>query len=270
MSFEGPDRRAADRGRRASDLTARQQTKIAQALTTFSEATEEPFEETSALEQLIEACRTLNSAFEFGVVVRDKGQGLRVIAASSEAVKLIDERQLEDGDGPVISALDLATGMLEVNDEDADGRWPRYGPFMRSIGFKSVCVVPLRTKLEVVGALNVYCRERHTFLESRMEWFSTLAAGAASAIGNSRSSAELLTLTQQLQTALDSRIIIEQSKGIIAAKLGVDISEAFELLRGYSRSEGRSIHKVAEDIISNRISVFDLKKPKKARTRPSA
>jgi GAF domain-containing protein len=204
-------------------------------------------------------------ACEFSVVLRSNKRDLYVIAASSEAARLIDERQLEDGQGPLLAALELADGVLALENDKTDAQWPRFGSLMRSIGFGSVCVIPLRTESGAVGVLNAYCREGRAIPEGRMDWICTLAGGAAQAVGNNRSGAELKSLTQQLQFALSSRILIEQAKGQISAKTDSSVDEAFELLRSYSRGHNRSIHEVAEDVIANRISMSDLRTPRVGR-----
>ncbi len=113
---------------------------------------------------------------------------------------------------------------------------------MRSIGFHSVYAIPLRAQTETVGVLNVYCRDEDGIPPGPMEWICGLANGAAQALGNRRSIAELQELTGQLQFALNSRILIEQAKGMIAAKMGITVDEAFDVLRNYCRNCGNTIH----------------------------
>lgn len=255
----GPDRRQADNGRRAEDLNSAQQTTIADALVGFGEPAEKESEETSALLLLVDGCRALTGSCEFSVALRDQEGALHVVAASSEAVRLIDERQLEDAEGPLITALEGGHQVLEVDAQDPDERWPRFGSLVRAIGFQHLYAIPLCAKSEVVGVLDVFDRGGHQIPRGRMDWLRTLATGAANSIIAGRSARQLSELATQLQQALDSRILIEQSKGVIATSLEISIDAAFELLRGHSRNHGRPIREVARDVISGAIPARTLR-----------
>jgi hypothetical protein len=109
--------------------------------------------------------------------------------------------------------------------------------------------VPMRGNGEAVGSLDLYRRTADPLPVHEAEMARTLASVAAGLIWRVRAHERDRTLVDQLQRALDSRIVIEQAKGILSAKLGVTVDEAFEVLRRDARGRGARIHQVATAVV---------------------
>ena len=257
VPHDGRERRTDKGGRRASDLAAEQQASIAAAVLAFGDL-DAGVEEISPLLLLIDCCRALVSDAEYGVLLREEDTGPRVIAVSSEAVRALDEHQIQHANGPSIEVLDDGIQVLEVRFTESDEPWVHFTRLVRALGFTRLYVIPLRPRGQVIGTVNVYVHGPEDVPSVKMAGIQTLAQGAAASLDNRRSHAQLNELARQLQHALDSRVLIEQAKGVIATKLAVTIEVAFEFLRSYSRSHNRSIREVAAEVISNQLTAEEL------------
>jgi transcriptional regulator with GAF, ATPase, and Fis domain len=251
VPYDGPERRSQQGGRRSTDLAPQQQAAIAAALLNFGDlVADEP--EGIALLDLIDCCQLLVPSCECSVMVRELDGGLRILAASSEAVRSADDQQIQEGNGPSIESLSYGNSVLEVKFTEPEELWQWFLPLVLVHGFTRLYAIPLRSPTKVIGVLNVYARKEEGAPSAKLAWVRTLARAVALSLDNRRS------LARQLQQALDSRVLIEQAKGVLATKLAVTIEVAFEFLRSYSRSHNRSIREVAAEVISNQLTAEEL------------
>ena len=260
-----PERRVNPGGRRADDLNPAQQAAIADAVRTFGDIVSAQSEETAALLQLIESCRLLLSEAEYSIIMRENGGAARVLAASSPEVRAVDELQVTTGLGPSIDAFEHGGQVSKVTLADPPETWRHFANLVGALDFKRLYAVPLRPRSEVIGILTVYARAARDTSSSKMAWIRTLATGAAASLDNRRSNAQLNELARQLQGALDSRVLVEQAKGMIGAQLGVTVDAAFEVLRSYSRSHNYRVQQVAADLLDKRVMIDQLTAPKPKR-----
>ena len=129
---------------------------------------------------------------------------------------------------------------------------PRFSREFAEAGFSSVIAVPLRVNGRVFGGLNLCGTGEHAAPDSTARIAQAMAKVVAIAIENDRISRERLTLIQQLETALESRVAIEQAKGILAKHLDIGLNDAFGLLRQRARSSRRLLKEVATEVIETR------------------
>ena len=118
--------------------------------------------------------------------------------------------------------------------------------------------VPMRANNEAVGSLDLYRRTAHPMSVHQAEIARTLASVATGLVWRVRAHERDRALADQLQRALDSRIVIEQAKGVLSAQLGVTVDDAFEVLRSATRSRGVRIHQLATAVVERSI---DLRRP---------
>jgi GAF domain-containing protein len=189
-----------------------------------------------------------------GVSLAEPDGSLRFVTATDDAASRIEDHQVRSRQGPCHEAYRTAQQVL-VGDLDSEGRWPDYVEVARKVGFESVAGLPLRVEDRAVGALNVYHTEPHDWPPDDVTTAQILADMAAGYILNVRELEETRRLADQLQSALDSRIVIEQAKGIIAARSDVDINDAFQTLRTYARTRRRRIHDVARHVIEGKLEL---------------
>ena len=133
-------------------------------------------------------------------------------------------------------------------------RWPSFAAVALAAGFGSVHALPLRLRGTVIGALNLFHVEAGQMPRADVEAAQALADVATIAIFQHRASLEAQVLNQQLQHALDSRIVIEQAKGMVAERAGLNMDQAFTALRTYARNHNRRLADVAEAIIGGSLA----------------
>ena len=179
-----------------------------------------------------------------------KGHRPYTAAATSEQVKAIDEREYAVDEGPCISAME--TGELQVLDDVAtEERWPKFTQVCREEGLASSLGAPLCVGDEPYGAMNVYAITPHAFKEEHREALQLLADQAGVALANTRTYSECSDKIRQLQEALETRVIIEQAKGVLMATERCDPDTAFETLKTRSQRTNRKLRVVAEEVVAS-------------------
>jgi GAF domain-containing protein len=138
--------------------------------------------------------------------------------------------------------------------ERAGTAWPRFAPVARQAGFRSVNAFPLRLRDRILGALNLFDAEPRRLDQADVVAAQALADIATIGLLQYRTITDAHALARHLSAALESRIAIEQAKGVIAERLNVGMDEAFERLRRYARSRRRRLSEVAEEVVAGTLS----------------
>ncbi|MGO8887978.1 MAG: GAF and ANTAR domain-containing protein [Streptosporangiaceae bacterium] len=187
-----------------------------------------------------------------GVMLVDGRGGLRLIASSEERMRLLELFELQGAQGPCLDAF--SSGMpVQASAADSRVRWPEFASQASEVGFQRMCAVPLRVRSDVIGAMNLFRGGDEPFTESEMEIAQAMAEMAAIALIQERALREHHLLAEQLQAALNSRVVIEQAKGMLAEYLNITVGDAFELLRQYARSHNRKLSAVSVDAVERKI-----------------
>lgn len=187
-----------------------------------------------------------------GVMLEVEGGDLRFVAASDDIVRYIEVLQIELGEGPCLASY--RTGEINIiPDLAVDDEFPAFSPRALKAGMGAVLSFPLVINGDCVGALNLYAASPSAASEVVTDAGRLLADVATAYIINSRTLAESHTLTEQLQRALDSRVVIEQAKGKLSEQLEIPVSAAFETLRRYARSNGRKLRDVAAEVVAGQL-----------------
>jgi GAF domain-containing protein len=150
--------------------------------------------------------------------------------------------------------------------DDAMTRWPRFAAYARDVGIHSVAALPMRLRTEVIGALNLFSTNPEPLGTDDEMVAQALADIATIGILHERAFHDGRIVTAQLEAALDSRIVIEQAKGIVAERAHVGIDDAFTMLRGYARSHNRLLSQTAHEIISGDLAIDALAAPPRSKT----
>ncbi|WP_405867638.1 GAF and ANTAR domain-containing protein [Streptomyces sp. NBC_01515] len=201
------------------------------------------------LRLLTDRCVGLLGASAAGVLLADRDGELRVMAASDEQVRLLELFQLQNDEGPCLECYQTGTPVLVTDLTREVERWPRFATAAHRSGFGAVQALPMRLRDEVVGALNLFRAEPGPFDPAATLIAQALADVATISLLQQRSSVRSTILNEQLQTALNSRILIEQAKGKLAERQNIDMEQAFTTLRGYARSHNRRLSDVARAFI---------------------
>jgi GAF domain-containing protein len=183
-----------------------------------------------------------------GLLLADPRGELRVVAASSEAARLLELFQLQSDQGPCLDCF-RSGQPVACTDLSADQRWPRFTQQAGQAGFAAVQALPMRLRDQVIGALNLFRGTVGAFDPEVVHVGQALADVATISLLHDRSMRRTDTLNEQLQTALNSRVIIEQAKGKLAERLGVDVTQAFALLRDQARNRNQRLSDLARAFV---------------------
>lgn len=193
-----------------------------------------------------------------GLLLADPHGRLQFMAASDERTELLELFQVQGQEGPCLDCFNSGVAVTNGDLADAASRWPSFAPRAVESGFRSVHALPLRLRNDTIGALNLFGAEPGELGPEDSRVIQALADVATIGLLQERAIHRGEVLTEQLQGALNSRVIIEQAKGAIAQIHGVGVDAAFELLRTHARGRHLRLGDVARAVVSDPASVPDL------------
>ena len=229
---------------------------IARTFVQLSDSLVDDFDVADFLHTLASGCAELLGAAETGVVLSDALGHLQVMASSSERARHLDLFELQNQEGPCLDACRSGEAVLNADIDDG-GRWPAFSARARAVGFRSSHAVPLRLRDQVIGALNVFRTEAGALSETDALLAQALADVATIAIIQDRALHGTKVLAEQLQSALNSRVTIEQAKGVLAERHRIDTDQAFRILRSNARNRNRRLGELAREVVLGEAD-FDL------------
>lgn len=188
------------------------------------------------------------SADMAGLTLIDAKGGATTAVFTDDAAPEIDQAQYDSDRGPCLEASRIRQ-IFRVDDMASEDRWPEFAAAALSHGVQSSVSLPLIVGEQGLGALNVYARASDRFNASSEAIGLTFAAQAAIAVANGVAYWEKATLAEQLATAMESRAVIEQAKGIIMATTKCSPDEAFNVLREQSQAQNEKLRDIAARIV---------------------
>jgi GAF domain-containing protein len=228
---------------------------IVDAFATLADSLVAGFDVIELLQTLVETCRRVLDVEEAGILLADDLGDLEVVASTSEASTLVETMQLDARSGPCWTCFTTAEPVL-LPDVDVDaGRWPEFVVVAREQGFRSVHAVPLRLRGTVIGTLNLLGSVVGVLGERDVRVAQALADVATIGILQERALRESSLVQQQLQGALDTRVVIEQAKGVVAHVRGVSTDEAFVLIRRHARDNRLKLADVAQQLVARELTL---------------
>lgn len=213
------------------------------------------------LRLLTDRCVELLRVNAAGVLLAGPGGELRVMAASDEQVRLLELFQLQNDEGPCLECFHHGVPVTVPDLDSQARRWPRFVAEARRNGFAAVQALPMRLRNEAVGALNLFRVTAGPFDPVGGPIAQALADVATISLLQQRSTLRTGVLNDQLQTALNSRVVIEQAKGKLAERLDTDMEQAFSALRGYAREHNQRLSELARAFVEGTESLSDLAVP---------
>jgi hypothetical protein len=195
---------------------------------------------------------------EIAVLTSHEPDRLEVAAASSRHAHDLASLDARDASGPATDAFRSGKGTDNHRFSAGTESWPRFAAQAEAAGFDLVTSLVIRRHDQVIGAISVLRTGTHPMSAADIGVAQAVAEAAAVGILLQRALRRTSLIAQQLQDALDSRVIIEQAKGALAARLGIAPDEAFELLRHYARRQNRRLADVADNTIHGTLSPGDL------------
>jgi GAF domain-containing protein len=204
------------------------------------------------LHMLTERCVELLDVDAAGLLLADSHGTLQLVAASTERARVVELFQIQNDEGPCLDSYRSGLPIIvpDVTAEPAAERWPRFASAAGEMGFAAVHAIPMRLRDQVIGTLNLFGTAPDGLDPAVARAARALVDVATIGILQERATREQELVAGQLQVALNSRVIIEQAKGILAERMRVSPDQAFVVLRAYSRSNNYPLTQLAADVIS--------------------
>ncbi len=207
---------------------------------------------------LASRCVELLDATEVGLILADQRGNLRVVGSSSERMHVLELFELQNEEGPCLDCLRNGEQVVNEPLEEADARWPRFAPEARRVGYRTAHALPMRLRGHVIGALNAFSSNGRRLSPAELRIGQAMADVATIGMLQQQAVNQARQLAEQLQTALNTRVAIEQAKGVLAERLGIDVDEGFAILRTHARSNNRRLSDVAAEVVDGRLPVDRL------------
>ena len=207
------------------------------------------------LHALVEASVDLLDAAAAGLLLADPHGDLQVLASTSERSQLVEILQLQAGAGPCVECYQTGTLVVVEDIRALKGQWPEFQAAALSQGFRSVHAVPMRVQGRTIGAMGLFGEHPGALTMEDVAIGQALADVATISILQERTIRESTVVNEQLQRALNSRVLIEQAKGVVAYTAGVDMEEAFGRLRTFARANNQSLHDTAARVIDRTLTL---------------
>lgn len=214
------------------------------------------FDVVELLQTVVDAAVELLDIDAAALLLSDQRGDLRGIAASDEPARLLDLIELEADDGPCIDSFRNGEQVTNVSPEDADRRWPRYMPAARSFGYVQAHALPLRLRGNIIGAMNLLSAQGRDLAPDDVIVGQALCDSATICILQDRAAHAQEVIAEQLQGALNSRILVEQAKGMLAERSSIDTEAAFRAMRQHARGTNQPLRAVAQGVIDG--AILDL------------
>jgi transcriptional regulator with GAF, ATPase, and Fis domain len=227
---------------------------VLRALVEVADTFVDDYDVVDFLHGLAVRCVTLLDVDEAGVMLMDANSTLRYVASSSEQMRLVELLELQHEEGPCLDAWRAGQMTMSTRAEDAAKRWPTFGTHARDAGLESLAGVPMRLRLNQIGALNLFSRRPGGLSDDDRHIAQAMADIATIGILQERAIHDGHVVSTQLQSALESRIAIEQAKGILAEHASISVDDSFILLRTYSRANNGKLTETAHNVVSGALS----------------
>lgn len=231
-----------------AQLAARQGVATA-AFVELVNALVDDFDVIDVLTVLTARCVELLSTAAAGILLADNYGTLRVMGASNEAAHLLELLQIQNDEGPCMDCYQTGQ-VISIGALRGPSPWPRFAEASVAHGYLSVCAIPMRIKDYTMGCLNLFLGGPAVMDPADIALARGLADVATIAISQNRLTEDAAVREAQLRHALESRTVIEQAKGMVAAQRGVDMDHAFSWLRSHARSNNLRLTDVARDVIA--------------------
>lgn len=233
---------------------------LADAFVGLADTLVDDYDVIDVLDRLVGYSVSLLAADAAGIMLADLNGRLRVVASSNEESNWTELMQLQADEGPCIDCVRSGRPVTVTDLHDADDRWPRFTAALRdrdrnSNGFdryRSVHALPLRLRGEPIGAMNLFHCDPGPLPAADLSLGQALADIATIGILQERAIRDGEVLTEQLQHALNIRVIIEQAKGVLAQLGNIPMDSAFERLRRHARNHNARLGEIAGQVVADR------------------
>jgi transcriptional regulator with GAF, ATPase, and Fis domain len=226
---------------------------LAQVFVDLASALVGPYAVTDVAQRLVDGCVELLDVWAAGLLLSDPGSTPKLLAASTHEAALLELVQVRSGEGPCLAAMERDDVVVIDDLSTVEDDWPEWVAAARGLGINQAYGIPLQRAGRTVGALNLFRTTGGALLAEDLTVARAMADVATVGILQHRALDHAASVTAQLQRALDSRVIIEQAKGLLAERAGITVGEAFGRLRQHARSTSQSLGEVARALVEDGI-----------------
>jgi GAF domain-containing protein len=237
---------------------------LARTLIELADTLVDDFDVVELLTLLTDRCVEVLEVETAGLMLVAPEGDLRVMASSSEAMRVLELFEIQSQEGPCLDCY--RTGDQVVNQDlgAVNGRWPRFAAEALDAGFHSVHALPMRLRGTLIGALNLFRVDAGQMSEADLDMAQAFADIATIAILQHRAASEAQAINNQLNSALHSRVVIEQAKGMISERLDLNMEQAFAILRSHARNHNLRLADVANSVIDGTVAASSLDQKRRA------
>jgi GAF domain-containing protein len=212
------------------------------------------FDAVELLNLLATRCVIVLGVSTAGVMLVAPEGDLHCVASSTEAMRAMELFELQTSEGPCVDSFRLHQRIIAETPETLKLRWPRFGNEAVHAGYKSAYAFPMRLRDEHIGSLNIFRHEDGLMSSEDLLAAQAFADMASISILHQRLTLEAKALNDQLTTALTSRVVLEQAKGVLVGKRGVKIEDAFTWMRHHARNNNVKLAVVAQEIVNGTLN----------------
>jgi transcriptional regulator with GAF, ATPase, and Fis domain len=230
---------------------------VAEALVGLADSLVADYDVIELLHRLTFECLRLLPADAAGLLLSDQRGSLQLMSSSTEQARLLELFELQTDEGPCLDCFRTSRQVSSADLVDAESRWPRLAARVWEAGFSSVHALPLRLRDETIGALNLFSVAATALQPDELRIGQALADIATISILQERAVRRHEVVNEQLQMALNSRVIIEQAKGVLAERNQTGVDDAFMALRQYARNHNRRLTEVASEVVRGTLLITD-------------
>lgn len=241
---------------------------LVDAFVTVADSLVHDYDLIGLLQSLVDRSIGLFDASAAGIVLGNASDGYDVVASTSERSQFVGLMQLRAEEGPCVEAITSARVVSVGSPREIQERWPAFAEMSEGLGFVAVHAIPLRLRDETIGSLNLFRDREGGLNDADAVAAQALADVATISILHERVVSDLSVTKQQLQRALDSRVLIEQAKGFVAHTHDLDMEAAYRLIRHHARTTQTKIAEVARTIVEDG-QVLELTDPPQADNAPA-
>jgi GAF domain-containing protein len=232
--------------------------RLARVFVELADTLVDDFDVLELLHTLCERSVELLEADAAGLILADQRSVLHVMASTTEEAKVLELFVLQNDEGPCLDCYSTGERVVNIDLSEVELRWPRFRDATITAGYRSTHAIPLRLRGQVIGVLNLFCAERSTLSETDVALGQALCDIATVGLLQERTVRRAEVLAEQLQSALNSRILLEQAKGVLSERAGISLDEAFVLMRRHARRNHQQLRLVAGGVIEGAIVASDL------------
>jgi GAF domain-containing protein len=222
---------------------------LVRAMVELADNLVDDYDVVDVLTTLSDRCVDVLDIAAAGIMVATPQGQLQAVTSSNEAMRVVELFELQSAEGPCLDCFH--SGQPVVNQDLTTGsRWPSFAPVAVEAGFRAADAIPMRLRGQIIGALNLFRTEIGSMSDGDVVIAQALADIATIAILQNRTAVATRDLNTQLESALSSRVVIEQAKGVLAERRRIPVDEAFAQLRRHARNNNLRLAEVARDTVT--------------------